>query len=217
MDTPVSVTDARLDAYQQRLFGVEDDVLARVRERHAQMGFPSIHVSAEQGRLLHVLVRAIGAARILEVGSLAGYSGIWLARALPPGGMLVSVERDPGRAAAARAAFAEAGETARTRVLEGEALELLPSLDGPFDAVFLDADKAPMPAYFAYALRLLRLGGLLIADNAFFHGSVADPDDHSPEAEGMREFNQLAARDPRLVSALVPMRDGIVVAVKVAE
>jgi len=210
------VTGPRLEAYQRRLFGVEDDVLARVRERHAEMGFPEIHVSAEQGRLLNVMVRAVGARRILEVGSLAGYSGIWLARGLPPGGELVTIERDGTRAAAARAAFSEAGEAERARVLEGDAHTILPTLEGPFDAVFLDADKAPMPTYLEHAIRLLRSGGLLIADNAFFHGSVADPDDHSPDAEGMREFNRLVASDPRLASALVPMRDGIVVAVKVA-
>lgn len=217
MEAPLSVTASGLEAYQRRLFGVEDEVLARVREQHARMGLPSIHVSAEQGRLLQVLVRAVGATRVLELGSLAGYSGVWLARALPPGGSLVTIERDPARAVAARAAFAEAGVTARARVVEGEALAVLSALDGPFDAVFLDADKAPMPSYFHHALRLLRLGGILIADNAFFHGTVADPDDHSPDAEGMREFNRLAAGDPRLVSALVPMRDGIVVAVKVAQ
>jgi len=199
------------------MFGAEDDVLARVRERHARMGFPSIHVSAEQGRFLQVLVRAVDATRVLEVGSLAGYSGIWLVRALPPGGSLTTIERDPARATAARAAFAEAGETARARVVEGEALAVLSDLDGPFDAIFLDADKAPMPEYLEHAIRLLRHGGILIADNAFLHGGVADPDDHSPDVEGMREFNRLAASDPRLMAALVPMRDGIVVAVKVAE
>jgi len=217
VDSPFSVTEPGLEAYQRRLFGVEDDVLARVRERHVSLGFPSIHVSAEQGRLLQVLVRAVGATRVLEVGSLAGYSGVWLARALPPEGSLLTIERDPARAAAARAAFAEAGITVRAQVVEGEALAVLSDLDGPFDAIFLDADKAPMPAYFQHALRLLRRGGILIADNAFFHGTVADPDDHSPDAQGMREFNRLAAGDPRLVSALVPMRDGVVVAVKVAE
>lgn len=211
------MTDDRLSAYGRSLFGVEDAALTRVRERHTRAGFPQIHISPEQGRLLQVLVRAVGAKRVLEVGSLAGYSGIWLARALPPGGELVTIEHDPARAEAAREAFREAGVAGLVRLVEGDALEVLPGLDGPFDGVFLDADKAPMPTYFRHAVRLLRINGVLIADNAFFHGSVADPDDRSPEAEGMRAFNRLAATDRRLVSALIPMRDGIVVGVKVAE
>ncbi len=211
------MTDDRLAAYGRSLFGVEDAALARVRERHEGQGLPQIHVSPEQGRFLQVLVRAVGAKRVLEVGSLAGYSGIWLARALQPGGELVTIELDPERAGAARAAFEESGVADVVRVLEGDALTLLPSLAGPYDAVFLDADKASMPTYFTHAVRLLRLGGLLISDNAFLNGRVADPDDDSPDAQGMRAFNRLAATDPRLVSALVPMRDGIVVAVKVVE
>jgi predicted O-methyltransferase YrrM len=101
-------------------------------------------------------------------------------------------------------------------LLQGAALDVLPTLAPGFDAVFVDADKAPLAQYFEWSVRLLRLGGLLLCDNAFFHGAVVDPADHSPDADGVRAFNRLAATDPRVVAAVVPIRDGLVVGVKVA-
>src|SRR3989442_1206486 len=174
-------------------------------------------VAADEGKLLHVLLRAVGATRVLELGALAGYSGVWLARALPPHGRLTTIEQDPRHAALARRAYAEAGVAPRVQLLEGSALDLLPTLATAFDAVFLDADKAPLPQYFEWSLKLLRDGGLLLCDNAFFHGAVVDPADTSPDAEGVRAFNRLAATDPRVVAAAVPIRDGLVVGVKVSE
>ena len=208
--------DERLQRYITELFAVEDRVLARVRARHADADLPPIHISPDEGKLLHVLLRAIGAARVLEIGSLAGYSGIWLARALPPDGRLTTIELHPKHAALARAAYAEAGLADRVTLLEGDARALLPTLAPGFDAVFVDADKEPLPEYFAHSLWLLRTGGLLLCDNAFFHGAVVDQRDRSADAEGVRAFNRLAATDPRVVSAVVPIRDGLVVGVKVA-
>ncbi|HEY6225398.1 MAG TPA: O-methyltransferase [Gemmatimonadales bacterium] len=208
--------DERLQRYVEELFAVEDPVLARVRARHAERELPPIHISPDEGKLLHVLVRLVAARRVLEVGSLAGYSGIWLARALPPGGLLTTIEVDAHHALLARQAYAEAAVADRVRLIEGDARKILPTLEGGFDVIFLDADKEPLPEYFEWSVRLLRTGGLLLCDNAFLHGSVVDHENTSPATEGVRAFNRLAASDSRVVSAVVPLRDGIVVAVKVA-
>ena len=208
--------DERLERYVAELFAVEDPVLIRVRARHAEAGLPAIHISPEEGKLLLVLLRAIGAATVLELGALGGYSGIWLARALPPHGRLTTIEKDPRHATLARQAFAEAGLQDRARLIEGAALDVLPTLPPGFDAVFVDADKEPLADYFEWSVRLLRPGGLLLCDNAFFHGAVVDPADRSATAQGVRAFNRLAATDARVVSAVVPIRDGLVVGVKVA-
>ena len=207
--------DERLARYATELFAVEDVVLTTIRARQDGLKLPPIHISADEGKLLHVLLRAIGATTVLEVGSLAGYSGVWLARALPPGGRLTTIEQNPLHASLARQAFADAGLSSRVQVREGTALDVLPTLAPGFDAIFLDADKASLPQYFAWSIRLLRDGGLLLCDNAFFHGTVVDPADPSPDTAGVRAFNVLAASDPRFVSAVVPIRDGLVVAVKV--
>jgi predicted O-methyltransferase YrrM len=210
------VEDERLQRYAAELFAVEDPILARVRARHAERELPPIHISPDEGKLLHVLVRLVAARRVLEIGSLAGYSGIWLARALPADGLLTTLEVDPHHAVLARQAYDEAGVANRVQLLQGDARAILPTLEPGFDVVFLDADKEPLPEYFEWSVRLLRSGGLLLCDNAFLHGTVVEADNHSPATEGVRAFNRLAASDPRVVSAIVPLRDGIVVAVKVS-
>ncbi len=208
--------DERLQRYVEELFAVEDPLLARVRDRHAQHHLPPIHISPDEGKLLYVLVRLVAARRVLEIGSLAGYSGIWLARALPPDGLLTTLEVDPQHARLARQAYGEAGVADRVQLLLGDARRLLPTLQPGFDVAFVDADKEPLPEYFEWSVRLLRTGGLLLCDNAFLHGTVVDPENHSPSTEGVRAYNRLAATDPRVVSAVVPLRDGIVVSIKVS-
>lgn len=205
-----------LAAYVAARFAREDAALAAVRAGHRTADLPVIHVSAEEGAILALLVRAIGARRVLEVGTLGGYSGIWLARALPPDGLLVTVEGDERHAAHAREAFARAGVADRVRLIVGEGLDTLATLDDVFDAVFLDADKAPLPEYFAHAMRLLRVGGLLLCDNTFMDGRIADPAADGSDVRGMRAFNDLVARDGRLVAAVIPVRDGLLAAVRVA-
>lgn len=206
--------DAPLERYITELFAVEDPILTAIRVRHATLGLPPIHISQDEGKLLYVLLRAVRATTVLEIGSLGGYSGIWLARALPPAGRLITIEQDPRHAGFARRAFAEAGLGSRVQLIEGAALDVLPTLRPGFDAVFLDADKARLPQYFDWSVKLVRDGGLVLCDNAFFHGSVVDPADQSAETAGVRAFNRLAATDPRVVSAVVPIRDGLVVTVK---
>jgi predicted O-methyltransferase YrrM len=206
----------RLAAYLAALFAREDPALVTAREAHRRADLPAIFVSAEQGAILHLLLRMVGARRVLEVGALGGYSGIWLARALPPDGVLVTIEGDEGHAAVARAAFARAEVADRVDLRVGEARDTLAGLDGPFDAVFLDADKAPLPAYLDETLRLLRVGGLLLCDNTFMDGRIADPDADGADLRGMREFNERVAADPRFVTAVIPVRDGLLAALRVA-
>src|SRR6266566_158042 len=206
--------EERLERYVTELFAPEDPVLSAIRARHDALKLPPIHISPDEGKLLYVLLRAVAAARVLELGSLAGYSGVWLARALTARGTLTTIEIDARHAALARQAYAEAGVAERVQLIEGAALDVLPTLAPGFDAVFVDADKAPLAQYFEWSVRLLRPGGLLLCDNAFFHGAVVDPGDHSAEAEGVRAFNRLAASDPRVVAAVAPIRDGLVIGVK---
>lgn len=209
--------DERLDRYVTELFAVEDPILAAIRARHAAENLPPINISADEGKLLHLLLLTVEATTVLEIGSLGGYSGVWLARALPSHGRLTTIEKDPRHAGLARRAFDEAGLSSRVRLIEGAALEVLPTLRPGFDAVFVDADKESLPQYFDWSMRLLRRGGLLLGDNSFFHGAAIDDNDRSPAALGVREFNRLAAADPRLVSTIVPVRDGLLVGLKVAE
>jgi caffeoyl-CoA O-methyltransferase len=209
--------DERLERYAAQLFAAEDAALSRIRTRHAAEGLPDILISADEGKLLLVLLRAVGATRVLEIGTLGGYSGVWLLRALPPDGRLVTIERDPRHAAAARTSFADAGVADRVELREGEARDVLPTLTPPFDAVFVDADKESLPEYYDWAMQLLRVGGLVLCDNAFFHGAVVDEDDKTAAAEGVRAFNLLAAMDNRVAATIVPVRDGLLVGVKVKE
>jgi predicted O-methyltransferase YrrM len=209
--------DERLARYATELFAPEDRVLAAIRARHAAANLPPIQISADEGKVLLVLLRAARATTALEIGTLAGYSGVWIARGLDPPGRLTTIERDPRHAALARQAFEDAGMADRVRVIEGAALEVLPSLDRErFDAVFIDADKEPLARYYDWGMKLLRPGGLLLCDNAFFHGAAVDETDQTGAARGVREFNRLAAHDPNLSAVIVPIRDGLVVGVKTA-
>ncbi len=215
MDEPPE--PARFERYVTELFAAEDPILSNIRARHAAENLPTINVSPEEGKLLHLLLLTIGATNVLEIGSLGGYSGVWLARALPATGKLITIEKDPRHATIAREAFASAGLSKRVQLIEGAALDVLPTLAPGFDAVFIDADKEPLPKYFDWGMRLLRRGGLLLCDNAFFHGAAVDPNDRSGPALGVRAFNALAARDPRLVATIIPVRDGLAVGLKVRD
>ncbi len=206
--------DERFERYVTELFAAEDPILSKIRARHAAENLPAINVSPEEGKLLYLLLLTIGAKRVLEIGSLGGYSGVWLARALPPGGELTTIEKDPKHAKIARDSFAAARLHGRVQLIEGAALDVLPTLHPGFDAVFIDADKEPLPQYFEWGMRLLRRGGLLLCDNAFFHGAAVDENDRSGPALGVRAFNELAARDPRLVATIIPVRDGLVIGLK---
>jgi predicted O-methyltransferase YrrM len=200
--------------YISGLFGAEDELLASLREEADRTGLPPIAISADEGRLLQVLLTAIGARRVLEVGTLGGYSAICMARALPPGGKLLSVEIDEAHAAFARRYVERAALSDRVEIRVGRALDVLPSLDGErFDAIFLDADKEPLPTYFEWGLRLVRPGGLLIGDNALWGGRVYESENADDRTRSVREFNRRMATDPRVLGIIVPTHDGVAVAV----
>jgi predicted O-methyltransferase YrrM len=204
----------RTGDYISALFAPEDQLLASLREEADRTGLPPIAVSADEGRLLQVLLTSIRARRVLEVGTLGGYSAIWMARALPEDGELISIEIEPKHAEFARRYLERAALRDKVHVRVGRALDVLPSLDGEqFDAVFLDADKEPMPNYFEWALRLLRPGGLLIADNTLWGGKVFDDAEQDEKTTAVREFNRRMATDPRILSILVPTHDGVAIGV----
>jgi predicted O-methyltransferase YrrM len=160
-------------------------------------------VSPLQGKLLQLLARAVGARRILELGTLAGYSAIWLARALPADGQLVTLEADPAWAAAARASFVRAGVSDVVELRVGPALETLPQLQGPFDLIFLDADKSENPEYLRLALQLSRPGTLIVADNVVRSGAVLEESSDDPRVLGVRRFFDLLAAEPRVTATAV--------------
>jgi predicted O-methyltransferase YrrM len=206
--------DERLARYVAGLFAREIDALRAIRAEHKTYDIPEINVSPDEGAILQLLIRAVGARSVLEVGTLGGYSGVWLAMGIPPDGRLVTIEGSEKHAAFARRSFERAGVAGRVELLVGDALDLLGTQTGPFDAVFLDADKAPLPRYFEEADRLLRPGGLLLCDNTFMEGRVADPDARESDVQGMRQFNSAVANERRFASAVIPVRDGLLVALK---
>lgn len=206
------------DKYIGRLFAPEDDILQAARAEMQKAGLPPINVTAAGGQLLHVLALSIGAARILEIGTLGGYSTIWLGRALPPGGKLITLELDEHHAAVARRNLAEAELPADVEVRVGPALASLAAMEqageGPFDLIFIDADKDGYAAYLQKAVALVRDGGLILADNTL------RPDMLDAAADsGAKRYNAAAAAHPDLVSIVVPVLrddglDGLTISVK---
>ncbi len=205
------------EAYIRELFAQEDDLLREAREEAAEQGLPAIHIQPEEARMLQFLLKAVGARRVLEIGALFGYSGVWLARALPEGGRLFTLEKDAERARLVRETFRRADISDRAEVRVGQApggLEALAS-EGPFCAIFIDADKAGYPEYLDWALENVRMGGLVLAHNAFQRGRVLDPDQTEAAVEGVRAFNRRLAEDPQLFGTIIPIGDGIAAAVRV--
>lgn len=202
--------NAQLKAYVADLFAAEDEVLRGIGESAAAAGLPAIAIGPEEGRFLQLAAAAVGAHRALEIGTLAGYSGVWIARALPPGGRLLTLEMQPSTAEVARRNFALAGLADRVEVRVGPALDTLPTLvtEPPFDLVFIDADKESYPHYLDWALRLTRPGAAILAHNVYLGGDVVRSDG-SARIDAVRAFNRRLAEDPRLVSTLVPLRDGM--------
>ncbi len=202
----------RIEEEITRRFAAEDEILRLTLKAQAEAGLPEIQISPLQGRLLQVLAAACNARRMLEIGSLGGYSGIWLARALPPDGRLITLEINPRHARLVQAAFARAGLSDRAEVRVGPAGELLPALQGeaPFDLFFIDADKEGYPVYLDWALKLARPGSIIVADNNIWYGQPFQESPADPAQAGLAAYNRRAAADPRLRSVLVPMdEDGL--------
>ncbi|MBT8216301.1 MAG: O-methyltransferase [Acidimicrobiia bacterium] len=202
------MTDAwdAVDEFVEGVLHDEDPILTDAVAAGRQAGLPEIQVSAPQAKLLHLLARAIGAKRVLEVGTLAGYSGIWLARALPVHGRLVTIEVDERHAEVARANFASAGVDERVDLRLGAGLDVLPQIAAedldPFDLSFIDADKPNNAAYLEWAVRLSRPGALIVLDNVVQGGAVADPTDQSGAAAAVRWLGQDPGVDATVIQTV---------------
>jgi caffeoyl-CoA O-methyltransferase len=212
--------------YVRDLFAPEDAELQALTRAAREFGMPvDWQVSAEVGRLFQLFCRAVGARRVVEFGTFAGYSALWFARALPAEGRVISIENNPKYAALAREQLAKTEAGAKVEVRVGAALEMLPVLErevreqgAPFDVIFLDADKAHYPELLEWSTRVLRPGGVLLADNVLqstsWHGqTLLDPASDDPRIIAIREFNRRLAADPRFSSLIIPMRAGIAAAV----
>jgi predicted O-methyltransferase YrrM len=184
-----------------------DPALDAALQDVADAGMPAISVTPALGKLLHVLARTIGARRILEVGTLGGYSTIWMARAVPAGGRVVSLEIDPRNAAVAATSIERAGVSDRVEIRVGRAVDTLTALaaDGvePFDLVFVDADKRSNPEYLAWALRLTHVGSVIVVDNVVRGGAVVDAETTDPDIQGIRRMNEMIAAEPRLLTTAI--------------
>ncbi|MFI5747951.1 O-methyltransferase [Streptomyces sp. NPDC051644] len=193
-----------VDDYFNDLLVGPDEALDAAVEASDKAGLPAIQVAANQGKLLNLLARLQGARTVLEIGTLGGYSTIWLARALPEGGRLVTLEFDPECAEVARGNIERAGLADVVEIRVGRALDTLPELAeqgyGPFDIVFIDADKPSNPDYLAWSLKLTRPGSLIIADNVVRDGEVVDGGSDDPKVQGVRRFTELVAAEPALTA-----------------
>ncbi len=205
-------TDERTTAYLRRFGEAEDEPLRAARARSEEADIPA--VAPETGALLRFFARMTRARSVVEVGSGGGYSGLWLLGGMDPRGALTTIEIDPGNQALAQRAYAEGGKGTHVRCMLGPALSVLPKLaDANYDIVFLDAVKAEYVDYLTHARRLLRPGGLLLADNALWSGRVADADVTDADTVGLRTFNDTVRDDPSLHATLLPVGDGVLAAV----
>jgi len=180
-----------------------DRIFAIVQQASAAAGLPDIAVSAAEGRQLELMARMMGARRILEIGTLGGYSTIWLARALPADGELITLEYDPRHAEVARGNIERAGFGSRVEVMTGAGLDLLPKLEGPFDFFFIDADKDGYPGYFRWALKLSRPGSVMVFDNVVRDGKVIDAKSTDVRIKGVRALHEAVAAEPRVTATAI--------------
>jgi predicted O-methyltransferase YrrM len=198
---------AAVDEFVGATIAPDDDVLRRSVERCDAAGLPAIQVSPPQGKLLDLLARSIGARTVLEFGTLGAYSTIWIGRALPDDGRLITLEADPAHADVARENIAEAGLSDLVDLRVGPALETLPALEaedaGPFDLVFIDADKVSTPEYFAWSLERTRPGGMIVADNVVRGGTLAEADSDDPAIVAQRRLHEWLAGEDRVSATTI--------------
>ena len=196
-----------VDRYINDLFEAPDAALTAALQASSAAGLRPIHVSPNQGHFLQLLARSLGARNILEIGTLGGYSTIWLARALPAGGRLITLEAEPKHAEVARANIARASVSSVVELRLGRAIESLRQIAaegrGPFDLIFIDADKPSYVDYFTWALKLSRPGTLIIGDNVVRKGAVADPSSEDEMVQGVRRFNEVVAAEPRVTATVM--------------
>jgi predicted O-methyltransferase YrrM len=196
-----------VDGYITDLIVRPEPALGAALTASAGAGLPAIAVSAPQGKFLMLLAKMMAATNLLEIGTLGGYSTIWMARALPPGGRIVTLESDAKHAAVATGNIKHAGVAGMVELRLGPAIEALPKLlaegRGPFDFIFIDADKPGIPDYFAWSLRLARRGTVIVVDNVVRDGAVADPDSSDVNVQGVRRFNDMLAVEPRVSATTI--------------
>jgi predicted O-methyltransferase YrrM len=200
-------TWSAVDSYVDAVLVGQDPILLEALAASEAAGLPGINVTAAQGKFLYLLARLRDARRILEIGTLGGYSTIWLARALPPGGRLITIEADPAHAAVARGNVTKAGLAEVVDLRVGRGVDVLPQIEmedaGPFDFTFIDADKPSTPAYFTWALRLSRPGSIIVVDNVVRNGALADPGSQDASVQAMQRFTALLASEPRVSATIV--------------
>lgn len=191
-----------VEHYFDKVLVAQDSALEDALAAAAAERLPAIQVSSVQGKLLHLLARILGARKILEIGTLGGYSTIWMARALPEGGRLITLEADPKHAEVARKNFARAGVESKVELRLGKALDTLPKIAaeglGPFDLFFIDANKSNMPEYFEWSLKLARRGSIIIADNVVRAGAVLDANSKDADIQGIRRFLEMVGKEKRV-------------------
>ncbi|MDR3716858.1 MAG: O-methyltransferase [Puia sp.] len=197
-----------VDRYIGDLLAPEDKALTESLQSMQEEGMPSISVTANQGKFLQVMATLCRASSILELGTLGGYSTIWMARALPENGRLITIEVDPHHASVAAKNIARAGVSGKVEIRVGSAFDILPAMidkgEGPFDLVFIDADKPPYAEYFQFALQLSRPGTLLICDNVIREGRVLDAGSTDDRVKGVRRFNKMLSETPGVRAIIVP-------------
>jgi caffeoyl-CoA O-methyltransferase len=211
-----------VDKYICDLFVPQDEALLATERSLKEADMPPISISASQGKFLHMMALLCNAKKILEVGTLAGYSTIWMARALPSNGKLITLEFDPKHAAVAKKNISHAGLESKVEIKIGKGLDLLPKLvaeqTGPFDMIFIDADKPPYAEYFEWALKLSRPGTLIIADNVIRDGKVLDPSSEDEMVRGVQRFNKVLSQNKMVTATILQMvgtkeYDGMAVAI----
>lgn len=214
----MTIYNDQLSLYINDLYVQADPALQRALLDSPKYGLPAFSIKPEEGKFLQFMTHAIGAQKALEIGTLGGYSGIWIARGLAPEGKLITLEKESRHARVAQAHFEAAGVSQQVEIRVGEARGLLGELhaEAPFDLVFIDADKEGFPFYLDWAIEHTRMGGTIASHNAFQGGSVASTRQDDNHSEMMRAFNRQVARDPRLLSTIYPAGDGTIIAVKIA-
>jgi predicted O-methyltransferase YrrM len=208
--------DDDLSAYISGLFADEDDALATTGDRAAAAGLPAISIAAEEGAFLKLLTRMSGGGRVIEIGTLGGYSGTWIAGGLADNGRLWTLELEDAHAAVAQNTFERTGVAGRIEIIVGNAIESLARLIefGPFDMVFIDADKQSYRIYYEWAVANLRPGGIVAAHNAFRAKGVLDPDNPDQDTQAIRRLTEAVAEDDRVDASIFPAGDGMLIAVK---
>jgi len=218
VNKPFGNADEKLSGYVTRVYAPEDAVLAEIRARSTAAGLPDIQVAALDALHLEVLARAAGARRAVEVGTLGGYSGVALLRGMAPDGELDTIELSERHAEVARESFRRAGVAARARIHVGAAADILPQVArrGPFDLVFIDADKEGYPAYLDWAATNLRPGGVVLLDNAFLFGSLADAPtgDRGDQIRAMQSVHETLARSGKFRATVLPTGEGLAFGVR---